>query len=175
LGYLLAVLIGLAFPNVLCLWLIIVSRLAAQSGGAEAPVDSVTPWAVVLGAFLLCIPLHELLHAVAHPHAGRTPQTIVVIWPAKLRFGVYYEGFMTCKRWLIMRLTPLFVLSVMPAVLLALLYWVTVAYAVNVFLQVLMLVNAIGSGADIVAAVWVLFQVPASAEICFSGGKAYWR
>ena len=63
----------------------------------------------------------------------------------------------------------------LPAVLLTLFYWVAVAYAVNVFLQVLMLVNAIGSGADIVAVAWVLFQVPASAQICFSGGKAYWQ
>jgi hypothetical protein len=174
-AYLLALVVGFVFPNVLCLWLVVVSALVPGNGGTETPIDSGTPWLAALGAFLLCIPLHELLHASAHPHGGRTPQTTMIVWPAKLRFGVYYEGCMIRKRWLMMRLTPLLVLSVLPAVLLTLFYWVAVAYAVNVFLQVLMLVNAIGSGADIVAAAWVLFQVPALAQICFSGGKAYWQ
>jgi hypothetical protein len=37
------------------------------------------------------------------------------------------------------------------------------------------LVNGIGSGGDVIAVIWVLFQVPQKATICFSGGKAYWR
>ena len=43
LGYLLAGLVGFLFPNLLCAWLIIVSLLAAQSEGTEAPVDAATP------------------------------------------------------------------------------------------------------------------------------------
>ena len=74
-----------------------------------------------------------------------------------------------------MRIAPLFVLSVIPAGLLAVFHWVPVAFALHVFLQVMMLVNGIGSGGDIVAVAWVLFQIPSGVHICFYEGKAYWR
>ena len=175
LGYLLAGLVGFLFPNLLCAWLIIVSLLAAQSEGTEAPVDAATPWGAVILALLLFIPLHELLHAAWHPQWGLSPQTVLVAWPAKLRFGVYYEGCMARRRWLLMRLAPLLFLSVLPAGLLGLFHWLPVAFALQIFLQVLMLVNGIGSGGDIVAVAWVLFQVPSGAQICTIEGKAYWR
>jgi hypothetical protein len=124
---------------------------------------------------LLFIPLHELLHAVWHPQLGLSCRTVLVIWPRKLRFGVYFKGCMTRRRWLVMRLAPLVVLSVIPAVLLTLFYGYPVSYALEVFLQVLLLVNGIGSGGDIVAVIWVLRQVPSESQICFYGGKAYWR
>jgi hypothetical protein len=175
LGYLLAGLVGFVFPNVMCAWLIIVSALAGPGGGVETPEDPSTPWSVVLLALLLFIPLHELFHTLWHPKRGCSPQTVLVIWPAKLRFGVYYEGCMTRKRWLVMRIAPLLFVSVVPVGLLAIFYWVPVASALHVFLQVMMLVNGIGSGGDIVAVIWVLFQVPSRAQICFCEGKAYWR
>jgi hypothetical protein len=126
-------------------------------------------------ALLLYIPLHELLHAIWHPKLGLSPQTVLVVWPKRLRFGVYYEGCMGRGRWLAMRLAPLVGLSVLPVGLLTLFHAVRVAFAWEVFLQVLMLVNGIGSGGDVVAAAWVLFQVPLKARICFCDGKAYWR
>ena len=82
---------------------------------------------------------------------------------------------MTRRRWLAMRLAPLLFLSVLPAGLLALFYWLPVAYPLHVFFEVLLLVNGIGSGGDIVAVMWVLRQVPSGAEVCFADGKAYWR
>ena len=156
LGYLLAGLFGLAFPNVLCVWLIMVSVLAEGSKRGEAAADTATPWGVVVMALLLFIPLHELLHAIWHPQQGMSSQTVMVIWPAKLRFGVYYEGCMTRRRWMLMRLAPLMFLSVMPAGLLTLFHYVPVAYGLEIFLQVLMLVNGLGSGGDVVAVIWAL-------------------
>ena len=73
-----------------------------------------------------------------------------------------------------MRLAPLMVLVVIPTALLTLFYYISVPFALETFLQIMMLVNGIGSGADVVAVIWVLFQVPSSAQICFCGGKAYW-
>lgn len=175
LGYLLAGLVGFLFPSGLFVWLIIMSLLAVQSKRAEAPIDTATPWGAVVLALLLYIPMHELLHAVWHPQRGFSPQTVMVVWPAKLRFGVYYEGCMTRRRWLMMRIAPLAFLSVVPAGLLAAFQYVSVAFAVQIFLQVLMLVNGIGSGGDVIAVMWVLYQVPSSAQICFCEGKAYWR
>lgn len=175
LGYLLAGIAGFVFPLLLILGLSILSLLVQPVESAATPVDAGTPWIAVILALLLFIPLHELSHALWHPDRGSSSRTALVLWPAKLRFGVYYEGCMTRRRWLAMRLAPLFLLSVLPAVLLALFYWLPVAYPLQVFFEVLLLVNGIGSGGDIIAAIWVLRQVPAGAGICFADGKAYWR
>ena len=179
LGYLLAGLVGLALPAVLFVSLVAVSFYTLASGGgdqaAPATVDPPTPWGAVVLALLLFIPLHELVHAAVHPGLGLSPRTVMVLWPAKLRFGVYYEGCMSRRRWLVMRLAPLLCLSVIPVLLLTLFKVVPTSFATEIFWQVLALVNGIGSGGDVVAAVWVLAQVPAGGEICFRGGKAYWR
>ena len=181
LGYLLAGLVGLALPAVLFGSLAAVSFYTLARGGgdqaATAPstVDAPTPWWPVVLALLLFIPLHEVVHALVHPGFGLSPRTVVVLWPAKLRFGVYYEGRMSRRRWLVMRLAPLVGLSVIPVLLLGLFKVVPASYAAELFWQVLALVNMVGSGGDLVAALWVLRQVPAGGEICFRGGKAYWR
>ena len=179
LGFLLAGLVGLALPAVLFAALVAVSFYTLARGGgdqaAAATVDAPTPWWPVVLALLLFIPLHELVHALVHPGFGLSPRTVVVLWPAKLRFGVYYEGCMTRRRWLVMRLAPLVGLSLIPVLLLALFKVVPASYATELYWQVLALVNMVGSGGDLVAAVWVLRQVPAGGEICFRGGKAYWH
>ena len=179
LGYLLAGLVGLALPAVLFVGLAAISLYALASGAGEqvapATADRPTPWWPVVLALLLFVPLHELAHALVHPGLGLSPRTVVVLWPAKLRFGVYYEGCMTRRRWLVMRLAPLVGLSLIPVLLLALFKVVPASYATELYWQVLALVNMVGSGGDLVAAVWVLRQVPAGGEICFRGGKAYWR
>lgn len=174
-GYLLAGLIGLAFPNALCAWLSAVSMFARRNGVGEASVETPAPWGAVALALLLLVPLHELIHAMWHPRLGLSKQTVMIIWPTKLRFGVYYEGCMTRGRWLMMRAAPLVCLSVFPVGLLTLFYYIPASYALNVFLQMLMLVNGIGSGGDLLAVIWVLLQVPAGARICFRSGRAYWR
>jgi len=92
-------------------------------------VDAATPWGAVIVALLLFIPLHELLHAAWHPQWGLSPQTVLVAWPAKLCFGVYYEGCMAQRRWLLVRFAPLLFLSVLPAGLLGLFHWLPVAFA----------------------------------------------
>jgi hypothetical protein len=173
LAFLLAGLVGFFFVVVLFLWLVVISFLAVQ-WGVEALEDTTTPWGAVILALLLCIPLHELLHALWHPRQGFSPQTVAVLWPARLRFGVYYEGCMARQRWLLMRLAPFLFLSVVPAGILTVAHFVPLSYAIQVFLQVLLLVNGIGSGGDIVAVIYVLRQVPASARMCFLEGRAYW-
>jgi hypothetical protein len=85
LGYLLVGLVGLMFPSVLCVWLVMVSVFAGGSRGGEAAADTAIPWGVVVVALLLFIPLHELLHAIWHPQLGLSPQSVMVIWPRKLR------------------------------------------------------------------------------------------
>jgi hypothetical protein len=171
----LAGLVGLLFPLVVCGWLIVVSALARGNEGAYVAMDTSTRWDAVVLALLLYIPMHELLHAIWHPHLGLSPKTVMVIWPRRLRFGVYYDGCMSRGRWLMMRLAPLMALVVAPAALLTLAHFVPLSFGLETFLQVMMLVNGIGSGGDVIAVIWVLRQVPPKTQICFCGGKAYWR
>ena len=73
-----------------------------------------------------------------------------------------------------MRIAPLVVLTLLPALILGLFNYAAAPLSAHIFLQVLMLVNGIGSGGDLVAAAVVLFRVPRATQICFRGGKAYW-
>jgi hypothetical protein len=175
LGYALAGLVGLAIPFALVTGLVFFSSLGAPSEGAEPyAVAPAQPWGAMLLALLVSVPAHELLHALCQPRWGLSDRTVVVMWPAKLRFGVYYEGCISRTRWLIMRLVPLVVLSLLPAALLAV-FSGRMRFSLETFLAVLMLVNGIGSGGDVIAVAWVAFQVPPSALLCFHRGGAYWK
>jgi hypothetical protein len=133
------------------------------------------PLGAVFLVLLLYIPLHELMHLIWHPRQGLSDKSILVLWPSKLRFGVYYEGCMSRTRWLIMRMSPLVVLSLIPAILLAFFQNVPYNNFLQTSLEVLMVVNGVGSGGDVIAVILVLFQVPLSGVMCFRGGRAYWR
>jgi hypothetical protein len=174
-GYAFAGLVGLAFIFVLLAWLIVVSVFIDRSGIGNSGVVGSDPWGAVVLALLLFIPVHELVHALWLPGMGLSSHTVMVIWPKKLRFGVYYEGCMTRGRWLMMRIAPFLFLTVIPVVLLTLFEVIPASYTLVVFLQVLFLLNGIGSGGDVVAVIWLLFQVPTRTQICFRNGKAYWR
>jgi hypothetical protein len=133
------------------------------------------PLGAVLLTLLFYIPLHELMHLVWHPRSGFSDQSVLVLWPSKLRFGVYYEGCMSRSRWLLMRMAPFVVLSLIPAGLLAIFQNVPFNHFIRTSLEVVMVVNGVGSGGDVIAVLLVLFQVPHSAWMCFRGGRAYWK
>ena len=137
--------------------------------------DPPAPWGAILLTCLLYIPVHELLHLIWQPSYGLSKQSVVVIWPSRLRFGIYYDGCMPRTRWLLMRAAPLVVLSLIPAVLLAIFQNIPFNHAIKTGLEVLLVVNGVGSGGDVVAMMLVLSQVPPSALLCFRGGRAYWQ
>ena len=110
-GYLLAGLVGLVVPFVLFSWISVIAVIAERNKVRDANLDTSTPWVIVILALLLFIPMHELIHTILHPRFGFSSQTVMVIWPKKIRFGVYYEGSMTRLRWLMMRIAPLVCLS----------------------------------------------------------------
>ena len=172
--YWLAALVGLVLLTGLCAGLGTWSLALGNTGGATAN-DAASPWVVTLVVLASYIPLHELLHLLGQPGWGRSDRSMVVLWPAKLRFGVYYEGCMSRRRWLGMRLAPLVVLSVLPACALALGQVQPLSPDVEVGLSVLMVANTLGSGGDVIAAILVLRQVPSTASLCFQAGRAYWR
>jgi hypothetical protein len=127
-------------------------------------------WIAVVLAFFLCIATHELLHAALYPDSGRSDSTVLFVAWRKLQFGVYYEGFISRTRWLVMRLFPILGLTILPMIV-----WLA-AYdgltnAGEAFLMVLVITNSLGSGGDMVAALIVLLQVPASGTLNFYRGK----
>jgi hypothetical protein len=74
-----------------------------------------------------------------------------------------------------MRLAPLVVLSLLPMCVLALLQLQARIVELELCLTILMVVNALGSGGDVIAALVVISQVPPTAQLCFRDGRAYWR
>lgn len=172
-AYLGAALIGIALTSMLLALIIAASILspAENSNGPEA--DQATPWAVIILTLPLSIAAHELIHIALHPDHGLSPASILVIWPRRLRFGAYYEGFMTRSRWLTMRLAPLAILTFLPAAIM-MAAPTPRSIAVETSLALLLLVNALGSGGDILAAIWVLLHLPPQATLRFHQGKAYW-
>ncbi len=174
-AYWMAALAGLALRGGLCSGLIVWSWLVQDRAGMATAGDVMSPWVAASVAIILFVPLHEFIHLLGQPDMGRTNQSVLAIWPSRLRFGVYYEGCMSRGRWLGMRLAPLIVLSVLPACLVGLLQVLPWTADLEVGLQVMMVMNALGSGGDLVAAILVLLQVPAKGQLCFRAGRSYWR
>jgi hypothetical protein len=127
----------------------------------------------ILIIILLTIIAHELSHALLHPGFGFTDSTVLFLDWKKLQFGVYYEGRIPRRRWIAMRLFPLFVLTVLPlAVFLVLFFQASSIW--DTFLIIMILTNSVGSGGDLAAVIIVMRQVPPDGELNFYRGKAYW-
>jgi hypothetical protein len=131
-------------------------------------------WIAVLLAFFLCIAVHELLHAALYPDFGRSDSTVLFVAWRKLQFGVYYEGIISRTRWLALRLFPILGLTILP-----LLVWLAaydrLSNAGEAFMWVLVITNSLGYGGDLVAALIVMLQVPATGTLNFYRGRAYWK
>jgi len=110
-----------------------------------------------------------------HPGWGLTAQSLVLVWPRRLQLGVYYEGFMTRTRWLVMRLAPLVGLTVLPTLLLLVVYPYNMSFFWEQFVVLVILVNSLGAGGDLVASLIVARQVPQGGEVGNWNGRACWR
>ncbi len=138
------------------------------------PYVSIPAW-IPIPVVLVSLVLHELLHLLGHPGGGLSPKSQVLVWPRKLQIGVFYDGFMPRRRWLAMRLAPLFGLTVLPALFLLIAYPFLISFFWQVFVALVILVNSLGAGGDLVAALIVVRQVPRTGEIGIWHGRACWR
>ena len=112
--------------------------------------------------------VHEVLHILAFPGGG-FGNTVAGFWPAK---GAAYVGYtlpISRNRFMLATLTPLTVLSagMLAAGILGL--------RVPVALQWASVLNAFGSGADLVAVYLLARQSPSSAVVLGSGQRLYTR
>ena len=112
--------------------------------------------------------VHEVLHILAFPGGG-FGNTVAGFWPTK---GAAYVGYtlpISRNRFMLATLTPLTVLSagMLAAGILGL--------RVPVALQWASVLNAFGSGADLVAVYLLARQSPSSAVVFGSGQRLYTR
>ena len=167
-----AIAVGLALPMIPFILLILESWLFPIMD--TRPNVNIPAWTII-PVLLASVALHELLHLLGHPGGGRSPQSQVLVWPRKLQIGVFYDGLLPRSRWLAMRLAPLFGLTVLPALLLLAAYPFQVNYIWQQISIMVILVNSVGAGGDLVAALIVLRQVPRGGEVGVWQGRAYWR
>ncbi|RPJ27104.1 MAG: DUF3267 domain-containing protein [Chloroflexi bacterium] len=129
-------------------------------------------WLIIL---LMLIPVHELLHALMHPHWGRSPNTILGLWLSKGLGYAHYEGEMSRNRYVLAALVPYLILGLLPLGILALpgtALWPAGVVLTLVFLSLPGSVLACG---DMVVIGLLLFQIPGAAIVRNKGWKTYWR
>jgi len=177
-AHLLAWLIGIGLFLAMMVALIFASFMATSASGAKGtapPPPTPTPWFAMAATLLLSVPAHELLHALFQPDFGLSPSTILVMWPRRLRFGIFFEGSMARGHWLVMRMAPFVILCLLPTLLLILVMGKPLDFTVETCLTLLILVNSLGSGGDLLAAAWVASHIPRGSTLAFLAGRAYWR
>jgi len=160
LGNLLALPVGVvAAVAVAALWLLI------------TPLRDITP-ALSLSAFLLSfagiVVVHELIHALVHPMAGRSPHSILGFWPS-VGFYANYDGELSRNRLVAILLMPLLIVSIIPLLVSAVTGvssgWAAYISAFNAFLAC----------ADMLDAGLVLFQIPANRIVRYQSWRIYWK
>ena len=171
-GLAISVFAGMLIPFIPCMLLSLRSSVLSR---ASAGQDETVPSWIVLPVLIVCIVAHELLHLLFHPGGGRSAQSMVLIWPRRFQFGVYYAGFMKRSRWLVMRLAPLAGLTLIPTLLLLLTQPSELSFFWQQFVVLAVVVNGLGAGSDVVASMIIARQVPADGEIGIWNGRAYWR
>lgn len=165
LGNLLSLPIGIVAAAILAgLWVLLTPL-------RELPWREMLP-ALPLPSFLLSfagiVVVHEGIHALVHPEAGRSPHSILGFWPS-VGFYASYDGEMSRNRLVAILLMPFLVISLAPLLVSAVTQgscrW---AAFISVF-------NAFLACADLLDAGLVLSQIPGARTVRFHGWRIYWK
>ena len=113
--------------------------------------------------------VHELIHAAAHPLAGRSSRSLLGIWPSRLIAYACYDGELTRNRFVIILLMPFLVITFAP-----LLFAIITRSALE-WMAFISVLNAMGSSVDILVAIMLLVQVPPTGIVRNQGWWTYWR
>jgi hypothetical protein len=111
------------------------------------------------GAVVFLFPIHELMHALVHPHYGGSNQSVLGFWPSKMFFYAHYDGEISRTRFITIALAPLLVISFGPLIVCAI---TGMSSSLLAFSSAL---NAFCSCVDITGAGLLLFQVPTDAVV----------
>jgi hypothetical protein len=171
----------LALPTaLLMLGLTIGLLLLAWEGGPptilrdSAAESTTSPLLLILGIILLSIPVHEVVHAVTHPHFGLSSNSILGLWLSRGLFYAHYEGEMSRNRFLAILAMPLLVLSLLPVAIIAFI-GSSAPTMVPGYLVIVALVNSALSSGDAVGFALILGQIPSSAVVRNKGWDSFWK
>lgn len=173
-------------PGIAVAWLLAIPAMAALAVGTafafaavsrpaggtpDRPVYTtpLVPLLAMVGVVLGTAVAHEAAHLVAHPRFGLSPASVVGSWPKAGVLYVLYDGVLSRTRYLWVVALPLVVLTFGPLAV------CSVVGEVPVWLAGVAVVNALGSGFDVLAILLVLRQVPAGALVRGHGFDFYWR
>lgn len=171
-GLWIAILVGAALPFAPFMILTLRAILLPYQGGDP---DATVPVWIVFPVLAVSIAGHELLHLLFHPGWGLSSRSLLLVWPGKVQFGVFYDGFMTRSRWLVMRLAPLLGLAALPTAVLLVVDPGSMVFFWRQFIVILILINCLGGGGDLAASLIVAWQVPPGAEIGIWNERACWK
>jgi putative zincin peptidase len=129
------------------------------------PAMSLPAYLVLLAGFVV---VHEGIHALVHPMAGRSPRSILGFW-ASLGFYAHYDGEMSRNRLVACLLMPLLIISIVPLLVSA------VTQVSSGWVAFVSAFNALCACVDILLAGSVLFQIPATAIVRFESWRVFWR
>jgi membrane protein YdbS with pleckstrin-like domain len=135
------------------------------------PLRDIMP-AMSLPAFLLLfagiVVVHELIHALVHPMAGRSPHSILGFWKS-LGFYAHYDGEMSRNRLVVCLLMPLFIISIVPLLVSA------AAQVSSGWVAFVSALNALCACVDMLLAGLILYLIPANRMVRFKSWRIYWR
>jgi hypothetical protein len=123
---------------------------------------------------LILMPVHELLHAVVHPHWGTSSRTIIGLWLSKVVLYAHYEGEMYRNRFLLVFIAPYLILGLLPLGLLFLPGAALWTPDLIILLGMISLTGSLLACGDIVGVV-LLFQIPSGATVRNKGLNTYWK
>jgi hypothetical protein len=120
-----------------------------------------------IACFIGLIFIHELVHLVFIPGFLTSDKTFLGI----TYFGgfVYSEEEISKSRYILITLAPFILLSIILPTTLG------VLDLLNPLAKVLILLNAVGSGVDMLTLVLVLIQVPSDVYFTYNGIRTYWK
>jgi hypothetical protein len=131
--------------------------------------ESVGSLAAVLFSLVILIIVHEIIHALVHPHWGKSEQRILGLWPSRLLFYAHYDGELTRNRFITILAMPAIVITFIPLI---------VAMVLNLFSSLIAWLstwNILFACGDLFGIILLLFQVPSSAICRNQGWRTYWK
>jgi hypothetical protein len=128
-----------------------------------APAMSVPTF---LLSFAGLVVVHELLHTLVHPMAGRSPHSILGLCPS-VGFYANYAGELSRNRLVAILLMPLLVISIAPLLVSA------VAQVSSGWVAFVSAFNALCACVDMLEAGLVLFQIPAAGIVRYRSSRLY--
>jgi Putative zincin peptidase len=112
--------------------------------------------------------VHEGIHALLHPMAGRSPNSILGFW-SSLGFYAHYDGEMSRNRLVAILLMPLLIISIVPLLVSA------AAQVSSGWVAFVSALNALCACVDMLLAGLILYQIPANRIVRFKSWRIYWR